>query len=143
MYSGVDLSRFETFNSYDSASILKIFRDYQSQFDGSPRRYPEAMRIAGAIFFTENEENIRSCAQKLQVREQTLRAWVDAHGQLPMRRLAIDPLNSTRELALQEQEHPSNSVGDVDGSIMVELPNGCKITARGVKADLLIAKLLQ
>jgi hypothetical protein len=32
---------------------------------------------------------------------------------------------------------------DTKHSIIVELPNGCKITAMGAKADALIAKLLQ
>jgi hypothetical protein len=58
MHNGVDLSRFKNFSSDDCGSIIKIFREYQSNFAGPPRRYPEAVRIAGAIFVTENAEKI-------------------------------------------------------------------------------------
>jgi hypothetical protein len=143
MHNGVDLSRFENFNSDDSGSILKIFREYQGLFDGPPRRYPEAMRIAGTRFVTEHEENICNCAQKLRIREITLRKWVDTHGQLPLRRLTVAPLNSSEDIGLGLQKIANNLAGGNEGSIIVELPNGCKITAMGAKADALIAKLLQ
>lgn len=142
MRYGVDLSKFENLNSFDSASILQAFHEYQALFDGPPKRYPEAMRMAGALFVIESDETIRSCANKLQVREVTLRNWVDTHGQLPVQRLAVASANSHCAHQAEPAKIGSKSSASSGGNITVELPNGCKITAIGEMADVLIDKLL-
>ena len=136
----------EPINSFDKETVARVFHTYRSQFDSPPKRYPEDLQIAAAIYATEAGESIRKCAQSIGVQEITLRAWIDKHACLPVRKLSVQKIYSQEtELPSSQsfQDRRSQAEGIEDGEIALELPNGCKIRASGSRADAIMELIMR
>ena len=132
--------------SLKSEQVCMQFREYQSKNNGHTICYTDELKKAACELVIEEALSISKVAKQLKISHHSLSSWIKVYRKSDICELKIVSQASVNETDISESSQLNIKKSQIcisNNEIILQFPNGNKVTFGGIYAETLFIKLQQ